>query len=69
MSEQLVFELLKEIKDMRVEFMCMRRWFEFQYESFRIINEQQAIEIRSLLIEVNVLVAKLKERKSINKHF
>jgi hypothetical protein len=74
--EMMIIELLNEIKDLKIQINNRDEWQKLQYQNYKDENDRLIQEIRTLLIQTNILVERLKrqdkeisKRKLINKHF
>lgn len=72
----MIIELLNEIRDLRAHIMNMEQWIKLQVESYKNQNEQLGVEIRTLVVQSNILAERIRfhekresKKKALNKHF
>lgn len=70
----MIHELLAEIQKLRGDILNMEQWLRIQVKSYQDEISRLCSEIRTLLVQTNVLVARIKHQdklleNKINKHF
>lgn len=75
MERVMIHELLAEIKNLQEQVANMKKWMHIQIQSYQDTIARLGCEIRTLLVQTNVLVARIKHQdklllqNGINKHF